>query len=473
MTHRRAFPALLTLLAAGCAVGPNYSRPPAETPPAYKELGAWALAQPSDNAPKGKWWEVFGDPVLNGLEEQVSVSNQSLKSSEAVYRQALAAVRSARAQLFPIVSANGSATRSGGGSGSSSTASGVDLGVGGSQTRRYNVSLNASWEPDLWGRVRRLIEAARDAAEASASDVENARLSLQAELATDYLQLRGTDAQITLYEEAIKAYQTNYQLTLNRYNAGVAGKSDVVQAETQLKTAQAQAIDLRPTRAQYEHAIAVLVGKPPAEITLEPMHTEERVPEVPPGVPSTLLERRPDVAAAERRAAAANARIGVAQAAYFPTLSLTGVLGFESGSLAHLISAPNRYWTLGASAAETLLDFGARAADVETARAAYDQSVADYRQAVLTGFQEVEDNLANIHWLADEAVVQRDALAAARESVRLTLNQYKAGTASYLDVTLVQATQFAAERTTVDLLQRRLVANVSLIRALGGSWSAQ
>jgi NodT family efflux transporter outer membrane factor (OMF) lipoprotein len=303
--------------------------------------------------------------------------------------------------------------------------------------------------------------------------VENARLSLQAELATDYLQLRGTDAQIALYEEAIKAYQTNYQLTLNRYNAGVAGKSDVVQAETQLKTAQAQAIDLRPTRAQLEHAIAVLVGKPPAEINIEPMHTEERVPAVPPGLPSTLLQRRPDVAAAERRAAAANARIGVAQAAYFPTLSLTGALGFESTSLPHLISAPNRYWTLGASAAETLLDFGARAADVETARAAYDQAVADYRQAVLQGFQEVEDDLATVHWLADEAVVQSAALGAARESVRLTLNQYKAGTASYLDVTLVQATQFAAERSTVDLLQRRLVANVALVRALGGSWSAQ
>jgi NodT family efflux transporter outer membrane factor (OMF) lipoprotein len=455
-----AFKAFLLLLAlTSCAVGPNYEKPKVETPPAYKEAGDWVKAKPADMAPKGKWWEAFGDPVLNGLMEQVSVSNQSLKAAEARYRQATAAVQAARAQLFPTVGASAGATRS------RSNAVG-DTG------RRYNVALNASWEPDLWGRVRRLVEANRAEAEASAADVENARLSLQAELATDYFQLRATDAQIVLFQDSVKAFETSYTLTQNRYRAGVAAKADVVQAETQLKSTQAQAIDLRATRAQLEHAIAVLIGKAPAQFSITPANVDTHIPEIPPGIPSTLLERRPDVGAAERRMAAANAQIGVAEAAYFPTLDLTASGGFAGSSLASLISAPNRVWSLGLAAAATILDFGARGAQVESARAAYDESVANYRQAVLQAFQDVEDDLAALHWLSEEAAVQQEAARAARESVALTLNQYKAGTVSYLNVVQVQATQLAEERSTVSILERRLAAAVALIRSLGGSWEA-
>jgi NodT family efflux transporter outer membrane factor (OMF) lipoprotein len=446
-------------LLASCAVGPAYEKPKAEAPPAYKEAGDWAKAKPADTAPKGKWWEAFGDPVLNGLMEQVSVSNQSLKASEARYRQASAAVQAARAQLFPTVGASAGATRS------RSNAAG-DTG------RRYNVSLNASWEADLWGRVRRLVEANRAEAEASAADLENARLSLQAELATDYFQLRATDAQIVLFQDSVKAFETSYTLTQNRYRAGVAAKADVVQAETQLKSTQAQAIDLRATRAQLEHAIAVLIGKAPAQFSITPANVDTHIPEIPPGIPSTLLERRPDIGAAERRMAAANAQIGVAEAAYFPTLDLTASGGFAGSALANLISVPNRVWSLGFAAAATILDFGARGAQVESARAAYDESVANYRQAVLQAFQDVEDDLAALHWLSEEAAVQQEAARAARESVALTLNQYKAGTVSYLDVVQVQTTQLSEERSTVSILERRLAAAVALIRSLGGSWEA-
>jgi NodT family efflux transporter outer membrane factor (OMF) lipoprotein len=454
--HLRSIAFCLPFALGACAVGPNYEKPPAEVPPAYKEAGDWVVAKPADAAPKGKWWEAFRDPLLDGLMEQVSVSNQSLKAAEARYAQATAAVQSARAQLFPTVGASAGATRSRAGQGESS--------------RRYNVSLNASWEPDLWGRVRRLVESNRAAAEASASDVEAARLSLQAELATDYFQLRATDAQIVLLEDTTKAFQTSYTLTQNRYRAGVAAKADVVQSEAQLKSTQAQAIDLRSSRAQLEHAIAVLVGRAPAGFSITPANIDTHLADIPPGIPSTLLERRPDVAAAERRMAAANARIGVAEAAYFPSLNLTGSGGFAGSALASLISAPNRVWSLGLAAAATILDFGARSADVASARAAYDEAVANYRQAVLTGLQEVEDDLAALRWLSEEASVQQDAARAARESVALTLNQYKAGTVSYLNVVQVQSTQLSEERSSVSILQRRLAADVALIRALGGTW---
>jgi NodT family efflux transporter outer membrane factor (OMF) lipoprotein len=447
------------LFLAACAVGPEYRQPPVEAPATYKEAGDWVKAKPADTAPKGKWWEVFKDAELNGLMEQVSVSNQSLKAAEARYRQATAAVQSARAQLFPTLGAGANATRS------RSTGPG-DAG------RRYSLTLDASWEPDLWGRVRRLVESNRAEAEASASDVENARLALQAELATDYFQLRATDAGIVLLQDTVKAFETSYNLTRNRYRAGVAAKSDVVQSEAQLRSTQAQAIDLQVTRAQLEHAIAVLVGKPPATFSIAPANVTMHIPEIPPGLASTLLQRRPDVAAAERRMAAANARIGVAEAAYFPSLSLSANGGFAGAGLANLISAPNRIWSLGLAAAATILDFGARSADVESARAAYDEAVANYRQTSLTAFQEVEDDLAALHWLGEEAAVQDQAARAARESVALILNQYKAGTVSYLNVAVVQASQLSEERSTVSLLARRLVASVALIRALGGSWEA-
>ncbi len=440
----------------GCATGPNYAKPEVETPPRYKESGDWVVANPADTAPRGKWWEVFNDPVLNALMEQVSVSNQALKAAEARYTQARAAVQSARSSLFPTLGVNAGASRSRAGQDTTS--------------RRYNVGLDASWEIDLWGRVRRLIEASRAGEEASAADLEGVRLSLQAQLATNYFLLRVTDAQRVLFANTVQAFEKSSEVTRNRYNAGVAAKVDVVQADAQLTSIKAQAIDLDATRAQLEHAIAVLTGKAPASFSLEPVDMQVHLPDVPPGVPSTLLERRPDIAAAERRMAAANAQIGVARTAYFPALSLTGSGGFASSTLASLISAPNRVWSLGLGLAGTILDFGGRSAAVASARAVYDEAVANYRETVLAGFQEVEDNLAAVRVLAAESLVQQEAARLAHESVVLTQNQYKAGTVSYLNVVQVQATQFNEDRSTVQLLGRRLTAIVALINALGGSW---
>ena len=425
-------------------------------PVAYKEAGDWVVAKPSDAAPKGKWWEAFNDPVLNELMPQVEVSNQTLAAAEARYRQSRAAVQGVRSGLFPTVGASGGASRSRAGEGSAAS--------------RYNIGLDARWEVDLWGRVRRLVEAARAGEQASAADLESARLSLQANLALNYFQLRVADGARVVLEGTLKAFQSSFDVTRNRYRAGVVGKVDVVQSEAQLKSVEAQLIDLRATRAQLEHAVAVLTGRPPALFTLEPAKLEVRLPEVPPGIPSTLLERRPDIAAAERRMAAANARIGAAQAAYFPSLSLSGSAGFASSSLSNLISAPSRVWALGLGLAGTLLDFGARASDVEVSRAAYDETVANYRQTVLEAFQEVEDQLAAVRWLAEEARVQEDAARLARETVVLTTNQYRAGTVGVLNVVIVQAAQLNEERETLTLLGRRIAATITLIRALGGTW---
>ncbi len=448
---------LLASLLAGCAIGPNYSRPEVETPINYKEAGVWIVAKPADAAPKGRWWEAFHDPVLSALIEQVQVSNQELRGAEARYRAATASVSAARAGLFPTLGAGADAGRSRRG----------DTG----NSRSYSATLNASWEVDLWGRIRRLVEASRAGEEASAADLESARLSLQAELASNYFQLRVTDVQRELLDDTVKAFDRGLTIARNRYNAGVAAKVDVVQAESQLKSVQAQAIDLELTRATLEHAIAVLAGKPPAAFKLDPIAKfQPRLPVVPPGLPSTLLERRPDVAAAERRMAATNARIGASQAAVFPSLSLSGSAGFSGSSLSNLFSAPNRVWALGVGLTGTILDFGARKAQVDISRAAYDEAVASYRQAVLQSFQEVEDNLAGLRWLAEEGIVQADAARLARESVTLTVNQYKAGTVGYVNVVQVQATQLAEERATVQLLGRRLGATVALVRALGGSY---
>lgn len=435
-----------------CAVGPNYSKPDVEVPAQWKEAGDWVVAQPKDALPKGKWWEAFDDPLLNALEEQVEVSNQTLAATEARYRQARAAVQQARSQLFPTLAGSGDATRAS---------------VTGN---RYTVAVDARWEVDLWGRIRRLVEAAGAGEQASAADLEAARLSLQAELATNYFQLRVTDVGRDLLDDTIKAFQSSYNVTQNRYRAGVVGKVDVVQAETQLLSTQAQAIDLRASRAALEHAIAILIGKAPAGFSIEPTKFQAHIPEVPPAIPSTLLERRPDIGAAERRMAAANAQIGVAQAAYYPALSLTGSAGFASTSTASLFSAPSRFWSIGAGLAGTILDFGGRSAAVDSSRAAYDEAVANYRETVLTAFRDVEDNLASVHWLAEETKVEKEAVRAARESVALTSNQYKAGTVSNLNVVVVQAAQLNEERTDVTLLGRRLAATVALIRAMGGTW---
>jgi NodT family efflux transporter outer membrane factor (OMF) lipoprotein len=456
------------LFLCSCAIGPNYAKPPVEVPAQWKEAGDWVVAQPKDAIPKGKWWEAFNDPVLNGLEEQVEVSNQTLAAAEARYRQARASVQSARAGFFPTISGSAGATRSR--AGSTQVDANGNVSVGGSSRTSYTAGLDARWEIDLWGRIRRLVEAARAGEQASAADLEAAKLSIRAELATNYFQLRVTDVTRDLLDDTVKAFQSSYDVTQNRYRAGVAGKVDVVQAEAQLLSTQAQAIDLRSTRATLEHAIATLVGKAPANFSLAQAKLDARIPEVPPAVPSTLLERRPDIAAAERRVAAANAQIGVAEAAYFPALSLTGSVGFAGSSFAHLFSAPNRLWSVGAGLAGTILDFGGRSAAVASARAAHDETVANYRETVLTAFQDVEDNLAAVHWIAEETKVEQEAVRAARESVALTMNQYKAGTVSFLNVVLVQAAQLNEERTTVTLLGRRLAATVALIRAMGGTW---
>jgi NodT family efflux transporter outer membrane factor (OMF) lipoprotein len=471
-----AFICVPLLFLGGCAIGPNYSKPAIEAPAQWKEAGDWVVAQPKDAAPKGKWWEAFNDPVLNGLEEQVQVSNQTLAAAEARYRQARAAVQSARAGFFPTLSGSADATRSGGGGNSgsginsSTGTTGTTTNFGNSVGNRYSVGLDARWEIDLWGRIRRLVEAARAGEQASAADLEAAKLSIQAEIATDYFQLRVTDVTRDLLDDTVKAFQTSLDVTRNRYRAGVAGRVDIVQAEAQLLSTQAQAIDLRVTRATLEHAIATLVGKAPASFSLAQAKLDSMIPDVPPAVPSTLLERRPDIGAAERRVAAANAQIGVAEAAYFPALTLSGSGSYASSTVAHIFSAPNRVWSLGADLADTILDFGVRSAAVATARGVYDELAADYRQTVLTAFQDVEDNLATVHWLAEESKVEQEAVRAARESTALTVNQYKAGTVSFLNVVQVQATQLNEERTSVTLLGRRLAATVGLIRAMGGTW---
>jgi NodT family efflux transporter outer membrane factor (OMF) lipoprotein len=407
---------------------------------------------------------VFNDPQLDTLIEKIDVSNQTLKVSEARYRQAVALAQSARSSYLPTISANASSTRS--------RAAPARSGPSNDIATSHSLTANLNWELDVWGKIRRQTESGNAGAEASAADLEAARLSLQSELATSYFQLRVNDTQKQLLDETVAAYQKSLDLTRNRYNVGVAGKSDVVQAETQLYSAQAQAIDLGVQRAQLEHSIAVLIGLPPSEFSLPSIKWTAVMPKLPVVLPSALLERRADVAAAERRAVAANAQIGVARAAYFPTLSFSSALGYSSPTLAKWISAPNRFWSLGPSLAETLFDFGKRGAASDQAVATYDQNIATYRLTVLEAFQDVEDNLASLRILEAEDKVQQEAVRVARESVNLTVNQYKAGTVSYLSVVTVQTAQLSNERTAVSLLGRRLSATVGLIKALGGGWSS-
>src|SRR3984893_9002458 len=456
----------------GCSVGPNYVRPTAESPSAYKEAIPWKPAEPRDQEARGNWWEVFKDPKLDALVAPVEVSNQTIKVAEARVREARALTQAARAALFPLVSASASATRSGSGSGTARINSDGSIVQSGSVRNNYNVSLDASWEVDLWGRVRRTIEASEATAQASVADLEAAKLLAQAQLAEDYFLLRVQDAQIRLLNDTVEAYQRSLQLTRNQYAVGVAARADVAQAETQLKSTQAQAIDAGIQRAQLEYAIAVLLGKAPADfaVTAEVVPTE--FPPIPPGLPSELLERRPDIAAAERRAAAANAQIGVAEAAFFPLLTLSATGGFQSSMLSQLFTLPSRFWSLGSALAQPLFDAGLRPPQTAPAIATYDENVANYRQTVLTGFQEVEDNLAALRILEQEAAVQDEAVKSARGSLAITLNQYRAGTANYLAVVIVQATALANERAALTILGRRLSASVALIQALGGGWNA-
>jgi NodT family efflux transporter outer membrane factor (OMF) lipoprotein len=458
-----AFAAMVAL--SGCMMGPDYVRPITPAPAAFKEAEGWKLAQPQDVAPKGNWWEVFGDATLNELEAQVDISNQNIKAAEAQLRAAQALTQAARAGLFPTVGAAGAATRS-------KTPTGSRVVNGSGIGNNYNLAVDASWELDLWGRVRRSVESSEANAQATSADLAAARLSAQALLAQDYWAMRVLDAEIALFKTTIAAYERSLQLTRNQYSAGIVGRNDVVQAEAQLNSTRAQALDAGVQRAQLEHAIAILIGKAPAEVSIAVVTQQWSFPVIPPGLPSELLERRPDIAAAERSVAAANAQIGVAEAAFYPTLSLSAAGGFQSASFVHLLSLPNQYWSIGAALAQTIFDGGLRKAQSAQAIAVYDATVAEYRQTVLGGFQEVEDNLVALRILEQEAAVQDAAVKAARESETITNNQYKAGTTNYLSVVVVQAAALNNERAALAILGRRLIASVGLIKALGGGWNA-
>jgi NodT family efflux transporter outer membrane factor (OMF) lipoprotein len=464
----------ISILGAACTVGPNYKKPSTAMTAGFKEAppAGWKTAQPRDGALRGKWWEAFGDPALNALEEQVAVSNQSLAQAEAQFRGARAAVAAARAGLFPTVTAGAQVTTSRGSTSRNSTTDSSTSASRSGTATIYQVPIDFTWEADLWGRVRRDIEANVANAQASAADIEALRLSLQAELAVDYFQLHGLDEQRRLLESTVADYQQALQITVNRHNQGVASGADVAESQTQLETARAEAIDLGVARSQLEHAIAILTGKAPADLTIAQAPIAAAPPVIPVAVPSELLERRPDIAAAERRVAAANAQIGVATAALFPSLGLSASGGFESTTLSKLFSLPNRFWSLGPSLLATVFDAGRRRAAIAEAEANYDATVAGYRQNVLTAFQDVEDNLAALRILADEAVQQNAATAAAERSLALTRNRYQAGIATYLEVITAQNAAFVNQRNTVDLRVRQMTASVNLIRALGGGWTA-
>jgi NodT family efflux transporter outer membrane factor (OMF) lipoprotein len=453
---------------SGCAVGPRYAKPTAPAPPAYKELPPnWKTAQPSDQTAKGKWWEIFGDPQLNALEEQINVSNQTLKAAQAQFEQARAVVRINRSARYPNVTAGVSATRSR----LSENRPNGRL----SPTTTYTdlqLPVDASYEVDLWGRVRKTVEAARANAQASAADLENVSLSLHAELASDYFQLRAIDAEEQLLNSTVAAYEKALELTRNRYSGGIVSQVDVAQAETQLETTRAQAVELGIQRAQFEHAIAVLAGQPASSFALAASPLASAPPVVPVGLPSDLLERRPDVAANERRMAAANSQIGIARAAYFPTITLGATGGFESTSITSWFNGPSGFITGGASAIETVFDAGRRHAISDEARAAYDQSVANYQETVLGAFQEVEDSLAGLRLLEDEAKTQDAAVASAQHSLQLSTNRYKGGVATYLEVITAQSIALTDQRVAVEIAGRRMTASVSLIKALGGGWNA-
>ena len=462
----RTATAFLVLLVGGCAAGPDYERPAAPAPGTFREIPAgWKEAEPRDEIARGRWWELFGDAELNALAERVESGNYSVAAAAARYRAAQAAVAISRSGLFPTVDADASVTRS------RSPRGAIGGTTAGRHFTNFSAGVSASWEVDLWGRVRRDLEAAGAEAEASAADLAAARLSLQAELATSYFRLRLLDVQKRLLEDTAAAFARARELTENRYRAGVAARGDVVQADAQLKSAAAQALDLGVERAQLEHAIAILAGLPPSELTIAPRPDyTAALPPIPPGLPSALLERRPDVAAAERRVAAANARIGVAQSAYFPQLLLSASLGYRSSEAASWLSAPSRFWSLGPALAQSLFDAGLRRAQGEQALALYDATVADYRQVTLSAIAEVEDNLAALRILGEEAGLQEAAVRAAQESLRITLNQYRAGTVGFLDVVQVQTALLEEQRAAANLLNRRLAATVALVRALGGGW---
>lgn len=458
------------LALSACAVGPNYHRPAAPPAPAFKEGQGWVPATPAEIASR-QWWSIYNDPVLSSLEQQVEVSNQNLKAAVASYYAAREAAGVTRGTLFPGIGVSGSGTRSGG-SGSRNQAVNGFLPSGSTKRTVYEANANASWDLDVWGKIRRQLESDVAKAQASAADVAAARLSAQANLAEDYFQLRAAEEELRLLKTSVQDYQVSLQIAQNRVNAGVTTLADVYSARTQLENTQSQENTVELTRAKLEHAIAVLIGKAPAGLTLAQGELAATVPVVPAGVPSQLLLRRPDVAASERDVESANAQIGVAESAWFPSLTLSGSYGYESSSLSTLIRASNNVWSFGPSLAETLFNGGATVAQVREQRALYDSAVATYRQTVLSAFQQVEDDLASLHYLQTEYAQDQQALADAERSETLTLNQYKAGVADYASVLTAQTARLSTEINALSTQNQRLVASVDLIDAMGGSWDS-
>ncbi len=451
----------LLLFLSGCMIGPKYHRPSVMAPPAFKEgiPAGWKEAQPNDGALRGKWWQVYNDPGLEALEDQVSISNQNVLAAEAQFRAAKAVVRISRAGLFPIVSASPSATRSGGGA------------PFGNQ-RSYAIPIDLAYQIDVWGSIRRGVAGNSAIAQATAAQLENARLLYQAELAANYFQMQGLDASRQLMDDTVKSYERYVELTQNRYDGGVASMGDVALAQTQLESARVQLVDLGVQRAQFEHAIAVLTGKPPSELSILAMPKQAPPPASLIGIPSELLERRPDVAAAEREVAAANEQIGIAKAAFYPSLAFSASAGSQTAAFLDLLTWPSRFWSVGPQLAQTLFDAGRRRAQVKLTQANYDATVANYRQTVLTAFQQVEDNLAQLRILAEEAVITERAVKAAERSLQISTDQYRGGLANYLTVITSQTYALQNQMRAVDIRTRRMNASVSLVQALGGGWEA-
>jgi NodT family efflux transporter outer membrane factor (OMF) lipoprotein len=463
--RRLAFAAACIALAAGCAVGPDYKRPVMKVPATFKEDPVWKTASPNDGADRGPWWEVFMDPTLDALAAQVAGSNETVRQALANYEAAVDLTRSDRTGYLPQVAIAGDAQRS---KPSASQTQGFESPTASS----YTAELQASWEPDIWGKLRRTVEADSAAAAASEADLANARLSMQATLVTDYINLRATDEKIRLLENAVAAYARTLKITQNKYSVGVAARSDVITAQTQLDSTRAQLIDTGVARAQYEHAIAVLIGRAPSDFSIARTPTMGlTLPEIPPQLASSLLERRPDVAAAERLAISANAKIGIQAAAYYPSLSLSATGGYEGSPIGSLITAPFRFWTLGAQATDSLLDWGQRHDLVLSAKASYEASAANYRETVLTALQQVEDNLAGLRILKEEAQVQETAVSEAALASQIALNEYNAGTVDFTTVAAAQVTELTNRETDLGINQSLLTSSVALIQALGGGWA--
>jgi NodT family efflux transporter outer membrane factor (OMF) lipoprotein len=461
--------------AGGCMVGPKYHRPPMAGTPAFKEAppAGWKEAQPNEGIPRGRWWEIYNDGQLNDLESKIELSNQNVIAAMARYREAGDQVRIARSALFPTVTATPSVLFTRGSSSSSRgnlIAANTTTGTGAGSNVNYAMPVDVSYQADVWGNIRRSVTADKDTAQASAADLENAKLTFQAQLAQTYFELHGLDADADLLRRTVTLFEQSLQLTEDRFAAGIASGADVALAKTQLESTRAQLIDVGVGRAQFEHAIAILIGQTPASLTIAPKLVTKPPPAIPLGLPSALMERRPDVAANERAVAAANEQIGIAKAAFFPVLTLGGTGGFVATNLARWFTLPSRFWSVGPQLAATLFDGGLRHAQVHLSEAAYDESVATYRQTVLTAFQQVEDQLSSLRILEQEAAAEAEARKAAQESVDIVTLQYTAGTTDYLQVIVSQAALLQSQRQELDILTRRLTSSVLLIEALGGGW---